>query len=63
MKDNLDQLEAANAMVAAYQKETNLSDKDKTVSYMLCELMHYCKANNIDFEEQLQNGRFHFQFE
>jgi hypothetical protein len=36
---------------------------DNAVGHVICNLMHFCKDQQIDFEEQLRYAKHHFFFE
>lgn len=38
-------------------------DDDTTMCDFLCDLMHWCKRNRVDFDHALARGRDHFRFE
>lgn len=51
----------------AFARETNqlqngdlAEDPGSVVSDLLCDLMHYCRQNNLDIEDLLRNGRGNF---
>ena len=39
------------------------TDPEDRLGDMLCDLMHYCRQNGIDFENELRRGRGHFEAE
>ena len=56
--------EVAKEIVEAYVAETKLQSNDPNlIGNLLCDLMHYCNLNNIDFAEQLQYAKNHEFFE
>lgn len=60
-RTNEDRIDTGRQIVDAYgqamgQDESNLSD-------LLADLMHYAKSEKLDFDAEVERGRFHFEAE
>jgi hypothetical protein len=67
---NSDRADWAQVAVEAFAAETSqdtsgdlAEDKGQVIGDLLCNLMHLCRQDNINFEECLSNGRGNFEFE
>ena len=54
------QIEVATNLVEHYK---TLCGKGSTVGDLLCDVMHYCQVNKIDFKEQMNYAERHFEAE
>ncbi len=59
---NEDRAEWARKALATFMFTTG-SEREDAVCDLLADLMHYCRLNDIDFEDELRRGRVHFEEE
>lgn len=52
----------AQAALRSFQQETG-SEDDTALVDLLCDLMHWCDRNAVDFEQCLQLARLHYEAE
>lgn len=62
MPDNTQRADWAGFAIAAFQSVTRTDDED-AVSDLLCNLMHYCDRNGLDFQAELSRAASNYEAE
>lgn len=52
-------IESATKLIESYR----VANGTVRIGYLICDLMHYCKANGLNFEAELANAKYHFDCE
>lgn len=59
---NSDRASWASAALREFQRVTGTDDEDR-LGDLLCDLMHWCDRNDLDFDAALSRARMHYEAE
>ena len=60
---NVERMNFARVALVAFSQVTGSTIPDEVIGDLLCDLMHYCCIEKVDFECYLANGRSNFAYE
>lgn len=70
MPNNRNRAQWAETALRAFARQTGQLtggdweyDRESVITDLIADLMHYCEAKGIDFDERLDSGRNHFHCE